>query len=155
MGLIDDNDVYKWSVLFTCPEDTLFEGGFFKAILTFPEDYPQNPPEMRFILDIYGTTRNYRPYRFFKIMAKHPLKFQNAHDNPTRIFLRNIRCYKDFIDYRLMDMRFIRCGINEKEKGGWDECNFWPLSYCFDYSDSYVKARWPCHIQENVLHVLV
>ena len=44
VGLIDENDIYKWSVLFTGPEDTLFERGFFKAILTFPEDYPQNPP---------------------------------------------------------------------------------------------------------------
>jgi len=33
VGLIDDNDYYKWSVLFTGPEDTIFEGGFFKAIL--------------------------------------------------------------------------------------------------------------------------
>ena len=37
VGLIDDNDIYKWSVLFTGPEDTIFEGGFFKAILTFPQ----------------------------------------------------------------------------------------------------------------------
>ena len=40
VGLIDDNDIYKWSVLFAGSEDTLFEGGFFEAILTFPEDYP-------------------------------------------------------------------------------------------------------------------
>ena len=44
VGLIDENDFYKWSVLFQGPEDTIFEGGFFKAILTFPEDFPQNPP---------------------------------------------------------------------------------------------------------------
>ena len=93
---------------------------------------------------LYGTTRNYRPFRYFKINAKHPLKFQNAHDNPTRIFLRNIRCYKDFIDFRLMDMRFIRCGINNTRLGGWDWCNYWPLSLCFDYSDNYVHANWPC-----------
>ena len=53
VGLIDDNDYYKWSVLFTGPEDTIFEGGFFKAILTFPEDFPQNPPEMRFITEMF------------------------------------------------------------------------------------------------------
>ena len=29
VGLIDDNDYYKWSVLFQGPEDTIFEGGFF------------------------------------------------------------------------------------------------------------------------------
>ena len=53
VGLIDENDFYKWSVIFTGPEDTLYEGGFFKAILTFPEDFPQNPPEMRFITEMF------------------------------------------------------------------------------------------------------
>ena len=98
---------------------------------------------------IYGTTRNYRPFRYFKINAKHPLKFQNAHDNPTRIFLRNIRCYKDFIDFRLMDMRFLRCGDSTDYYGNWTACYFWPLSLCFDYSDAYVTARWPCTDSRN------
>ena len=53
VGLIDENDFYKWSVLFQGPEDTIFEGGFFKAILTFPEDFPQNPPEMKFITEMF------------------------------------------------------------------------------------------------------
>ena len=53
VGLIDENDFYKWSVLFTGPEDTIYEGGFFKAILTFPLDFPQNPPEMRFITEMF------------------------------------------------------------------------------------------------------
>ena len=53
VGLIDDNDYFKWSVCFQGPEDTLYEGGFFKAILTFPQDFPQNPPEMRFITEMW------------------------------------------------------------------------------------------------------
>ena len=53
VGLIDENDYYKWSVLFNGPDDTIFEGGFFKAILTFPEDFPQNPPEMKFITEMF------------------------------------------------------------------------------------------------------
>ena len=53
VGLIDDNDFYKWSVVFTGPEDTIFEGGYFKAILTFPQDFPQNPPEMKFITEMW------------------------------------------------------------------------------------------------------
>ena len=93
---------------------------------------------------LYGTTRNYRPFRFFKINQKHPLKFQNSHDNPTRIFIRNIRCYKDFIDHRLMDMRFIRCGTNNDNIENWDDCRFWPISLCFDYTDQYTTANWPC-----------
>ena len=53
VGLIDENDFFKWSVCFTGPEDTVYEGGFFKAILTFPEDFPQNPPEMKFITEMW------------------------------------------------------------------------------------------------------
>jgi ubiquitin-conjugating enzyme E2 G1 len=49
IGLVDDNDLFRWSVIFEGPEDTLYEGGYFKAELKFPEDYPNNPPEMRFI----------------------------------------------------------------------------------------------------------
>lgn len=30
------------------PPDTLYEGGFFKAILEFPQDFPNMPPVMRF-----------------------------------------------------------------------------------------------------------
>ena len=53
VGLLDENDYYKWRVCFTGPEDTIYEGGFFKAILTFPEDFPQNPPEMKFITKMF------------------------------------------------------------------------------------------------------
>ena len=49
IGLVDDNDLFKWSVIFEGPEETLYEGGYFKAELKFPEDYPNNPPEMKFI----------------------------------------------------------------------------------------------------------
>ena len=53
VGLIDDKDFFKWSVCFTGPEDTIYEGGFFKAILTFPPDFPQSPPEMTFITEMW------------------------------------------------------------------------------------------------------
>ncbi|XP_073421680.1 ubiquitin-conjugating enzyme E2 G1-like [Dendrobates tinctorius] len=52
-GLIDDNDIYKWEVLLIGPQDTLFEGGFFKVHLTFPADYPLRPPKMKFITEIW------------------------------------------------------------------------------------------------------
>ncbi|KAG7483717.1 hypothetical protein MATL_G00041340 [Megalops atlanticus] len=52
-GLIDDNDLYRWEVLIIGPPDTLYEGGVFKAHLTFPRDYPLRPPKMKFITDIW------------------------------------------------------------------------------------------------------
>ncbi|KAJ3572782.1 hypothetical protein NP233_g2852 [Leucocoprinus birnbaumii] len=35
------------------PQDTLYEGGFFKARLTFPEQYPLLPPKMKFISEMW------------------------------------------------------------------------------------------------------
>ncbi|XP_069177276.1 ubiquitin-conjugating enzyme E2 G1 [Procambarus clarkii] len=58
-GLIDDNDIFKWEVLIIGPPDTAlvrnfsFEGGFFKAHLIFPREYPLRPPKMKFITDIW------------------------------------------------------------------------------------------------------
>jgi ubiquitin-conjugating enzyme E2 G1 len=58
VGLEDDN-WFKWRVCFEGPPETLYEGGLFTAILTFPEDFPNSPPEMKFINEMWhpnGTT---------------------------------------------------------------------------------------------------
>ncbi|KAI7688121.1 hypothetical protein SSS_08732 [Sarcoptes scabiei] len=52
-GLCDDSDIYNWEVLIIGPPDTLYEGGFFKANLTFPKEYPLKPPKMRFLTEIW------------------------------------------------------------------------------------------------------
>ena len=49
--MIDENDIYKWSIIFCGTEDTIYEGGFFKSI--FPEDYPANPPQIRMITEMF------------------------------------------------------------------------------------------------------
>merc|ERR1712146_780977 len=48
IGLENDNDLFVWNVVFEGPENTLYEGGYFKAQLKFPDDYPNNPPTMIF-----------------------------------------------------------------------------------------------------------
>jgi len=52
-GLVDDANIFEWQVLIVGPPDTLYEGGFFKAILKFPQDYPLNPPKMTFTSEIW------------------------------------------------------------------------------------------------------
>lgn len=52
-GLIDDEDFFKWEVFIVGPADTHYEGGFFKAHLIFPKDYPQKPPKMKFISEMW------------------------------------------------------------------------------------------------------
>ena len=40
-------------MLFRGPEDSPFDGGVFAAELVFPQDYPLNPPKMKFISEIF------------------------------------------------------------------------------------------------------
>lgn len=53
VGLVDENDIYKWNVVFQGPEGTDYEGGLFRATLTFPENFPQMPPKMVFLTEMW------------------------------------------------------------------------------------------------------
>ncbi|KZT05227.1 ubiquitin-conjugating enzyme [Laetiporus sulphureus 93-53] len=52
-GLVDDSNLYEWEILIIGPPDTIYEGGFFKARLSFPPEYPLQPPKMRFITPMW------------------------------------------------------------------------------------------------------
>eukprot|EP00037_Helgoeca_nana_P029121 m.346392 g.346392 ORF g.346392 m.346392 type:complete len:175 (-) comp27907_c5_seq15:112-636(-) len=52
-GLVDDSDVYKWVIMVMGPPDTVYEEGFFKALLTFPKEYPFQPPKLKFVTEIW------------------------------------------------------------------------------------------------------
>nr|KAJ3421146.1 Ubiquitin-conjugating enzyme 13 [Polyrhizophydium stewartii] len=52
-GLADDGNIYEWEVMIMGPEGTPYEGGFFKALLSFPTNYPQMPPKMRFTSEMW------------------------------------------------------------------------------------------------------
>ncbi|KAH6911980.1 ubiquitin-conjugating enzyme [Coprinopsis sp. MPI-PUGE-AT-0042] len=52
-GLVDENNFFEWEIMIIGPQDTLYEGGFFKARLTFPPEYPLLPPKMRFLTDMW------------------------------------------------------------------------------------------------------
>jgi len=44
----DTKDLFKWRVVIFGPPETIYQGGYFKAELRFPTDYPLNPPTLRF-----------------------------------------------------------------------------------------------------------
>lgn len=46
-GLLNEDNFYEWEVLIIGPQDTVYEGGFLKAKLTFPHEYPLLPPKMK------------------------------------------------------------------------------------------------------------
>eukprot|EP01004_Peranema_trichophorum_P009918 NODE_8671_length_657_cov_82.091760_g8046_i0.p1 GENE.NODE_8671_length_657_cov_82.091760_g8046_i0~~NODE_8671_length_657_cov_82.091760_g8046_i0.p1 ORF type:complete len:169 (+),score=20.91 NODE_8671_length_657_cov_82.091760_g8046_i0:67-573(+) len=52
-GLVEDSNPFEWEVFIVGPPDTLYEGGFFKASLSFPKDYPVMPPKMKFTSPIW------------------------------------------------------------------------------------------------------
>ncbi|KAJ8303997.1 hypothetical protein KUTeg_017580 [Tegillarca granosa] len=49
VSLINDDNLFEWEVAIFGPPGTLYEGGYFKAHMKFPADYPYNPPSVKFI----------------------------------------------------------------------------------------------------------
>ncbi|KAJ4795888.1 ubiquitin-conjugating enzyme E2 [Rhynchospora pubera] len=52
-GLVDDSNVFEWQVTIIGPPDTLYDGGYFNAIMTFPANYPNSPPTVRFTSEMW------------------------------------------------------------------------------------------------------
>lgn len=48
-----DEDIMTWTAIIVGPENTPFEKGTFSLVLTFDESYPQHPPEVSFISEIF------------------------------------------------------------------------------------------------------
>jgi len=49
IGLNDYEDIYEWKVMMEGPEATPYEGGMFPCSLSFPKEYPNKPPVMKFL----------------------------------------------------------------------------------------------------------
>jgi len=49
VGLVDDSNLYEWQVIVEGPPQTLYEGGYFQATLSFPPEFPSKPPLMKFV----------------------------------------------------------------------------------------------------------
>ncbi|BCS19085.1 putative ubiquitin conjugating enzyme (UbcC) [Aspergillus puulaauensis] len=53
LGLKND-DIFNWTIgLIVLNPDSLFYGGYFKAAMKFPANYPYSPPEFRFLRPLY------------------------------------------------------------------------------------------------------
>merc|ERR1719223_2216368 len=51
-GLLADN-IFEWQIMIIGPQNTPYDGGFFKATLKFPPEYPQLPPKMVFTSEMW------------------------------------------------------------------------------------------------------
>ena len=49
----DEDSLFKWNALIFGPEETIWEGGIFKLILEFSEEYPNKPPKVKFMSKMF------------------------------------------------------------------------------------------------------
>lgn len=49
----DANNIFRWECIIIGPQDTPYEGGIFPAVLTFPKNFPMNPPKMAFSVKMF------------------------------------------------------------------------------------------------------
>ncbi|EDL15950.1 mCG49160 [Mus musculus] len=73
--LVDEGDLYNWEVAIFGPPNTYYEGGYFKAHLKFPIDYPYSPPTFWFLTKMWHP--NIHETGFVCISILHP-----PDDNP-------------------------------------------------------------------------
>ena len=50
---INEDNIKEWDLTIMGPPDTMYEGGFFRAKMTFPNNFPMHPPTLKFISKIY------------------------------------------------------------------------------------------------------
>jgi len=48
-----DDDIMKWDAVIFGPEDTIWDGGIFNLVLTFTDEYPMLPPQVKFTSKIF------------------------------------------------------------------------------------------------------
>ena len=63
VGLADDNDIYEWVCMMEGPPESDYEGGFFPCSLSFPKEYPNKPPVMRFLTPSFWHPNVYKDGR--------------------------------------------------------------------------------------------
>jgi len=48
-----DNNILEWQAVIFGPDETPWEGGTFKLMLEFTEDYPNKAPSVRFLTKMF------------------------------------------------------------------------------------------------------
>jgi len=51
--LLQEDNLFEWEVAIFGPPETLYHGGYFKAHMKFPPDYPYSPPSIRFLTKVW------------------------------------------------------------------------------------------------------
>ena len=49
----EGDSLFQWEAIIFGPEDSIWEGGIFKLHLEFSEDYPNKPPKVKFLTNMF------------------------------------------------------------------------------------------------------
>jgi len=53
VDLKDDSNIMEWNVYILGPPETAYEGGVFKASMIFHNEYPTQPPKLKFLSEFW------------------------------------------------------------------------------------------------------
>lgn len=53
VALSQGDCLFEWEVAIFGPPETLYQGGYFKARMKFPQDYPYSPPTVKFLTKVW------------------------------------------------------------------------------------------------------
>lgn len=91
MGLKDDN-LFHWTIMIVGPTGTACEGGFFKAEMKFPDTFPNQPPEMFFVSEMWhpnsalAARGGARAARVSSAHPRSPLHTRTHNPRPAAVF---------------------------------------------------------------------
>ncbi|XP_055340563.1 ubiquitin-conjugating enzyme E2 R2-like [Paramacrobiotus metropolitanus] len=51
--LLKEDNLFEWDVAIFGPPETVYAGGYFRAVIKFPPEYPFSPPSVRFVNKIW------------------------------------------------------------------------------------------------------
>jgi len=50
---VSTDNIFQWNAILDGPEDSLFEDASFVLTLKFPQDYPNHPPDVKFVTKVF------------------------------------------------------------------------------------------------------
>jgi ubiquitin-protein ligase len=53
LAVPNENNMMSWEAIIFGPDDTAWEGGSFKLIIEFTEEYPNKPPKVKFLSGMF------------------------------------------------------------------------------------------------------
>jgi len=70
-GPLSDEDIQTWQAAFLGPSNSPYEGGIFFLSIKFPNDYPFNPPDVKFVTPVYHCNINDSGFICLDIIKSH------------------------------------------------------------------------------------